>query len=58
MYVEVSDVSTLAKSINASAPFNDHISVVVIGKMPSVCIYSILSNGEPVEVIKGPELTK
>lgn len=58
MYVEVSDVSTLAKSINASAPFNDHISVVVKGRMPSLCVYSILKTGEPADLMKEPELTK
>jgi hypothetical protein len=53
-----SDVSTLAKIIRASLPFIDHISVIVKGRRPSLCVYSILKTGEPVDVMKEPKLTR
>jgi hypothetical protein len=58
IYVDDSDVPTLAKSIKASFPFNDHVSVVVIGRLSSVWVYSILYSGEPDDVVKGPEIIR
>jgi len=50
MRLGYSGVSALYNIINAVVPFNAHTSIVLMANLPSLCVYSILYIGLPVDV--------